>query len=96
MYNYIALTLQNVLIETQTFFLLWVQVCTQEEQEILARNSNKSEKLRKKLLGDQPYNANHVLPHAKARQQEGLDKALAHKDKLLEFDKTRWVNIKVF
>ncbi|XP_072038298.1 activating signal cointegrator 1-like isoform X2 [Amphiura filiformis] len=63
-------------------------VCTRDEQEILSRNSNKSEKLRKKLLGDKPDTSNHVLPHAKVRQQDGLDKALAHKDKLLEFDKT--------
>lgn len=29
----------------------WNQVCTAEEQEILQRDSNKSQKLRKKLMG---------------------------------------------
>ncbi len=28
-----------------------IQVCTTEEQEILQRDSNKSQKLRKKLMG---------------------------------------------
>ena len=69
--------------------MVFYQVCTREEQEILARNSNKSEKLRKKLLGDRPDTSNHVLPHAKAKQEEGLSRAMKHKEKLLEFDKTR-------
>ena len=53
-------------------------MCNKEEQEILARNSKKSEKLRKKLMeeGGRPVNGD-------------LDKAIAHKDKLIEFDKTR-------
>lgn len=33
--------------------LIWInQVCTKEEQEILQRDSNKSQKLRKKLMGE--------------------------------------------
>ncbi|KAM4602520.1 activating signal cointegrator 1 [Polymixia lowei] len=60
-------------------------VCTREEQEILQRDSNKSQKLRKKLMGecsDRDY-----LPHQEARMKAGLEKALQHKDKLLEYDK---------
>ncbi|XP_048041529.1 activating signal cointegrator 1 isoform X1 [Megalobrama amblycephala] len=60
-------------------------VCTNEEQEILQRDSNKSQKLRKKLMGegtDREY-----LPHQEARMKTGLEKAIKHKDKLLEFDK---------
>ncbi|XP_073691804.1 activating signal cointegrator 1 [Garra rufa] len=60
-------------------------VCTTEEQEVLQRDSNKSQKLRKKLMGegtDREY-----LPHQEARMKAGLEKAVKHKDKLLEFDK---------
>ncbi|XP_066503989.1 activating signal cointegrator 1 [Hoplias malabaricus] len=65
-------------------------VCTKEEQEILQRDSNKSQKLRKKLMGD--YIASEgsdkdYLPHQEARIKAGLEKAIQHKDKLLEFDK---------
>ncbi|MGH0115353.1 UNVERIFIED_CONTAM: hypothetical protein FKN15_006781 [Acipenser sinensis] len=83
-------------------------VCTEEEQEILQRDSNKSQKLRKKLMaGSFPYmcgpccvsgvergcegSEKDVLPHEEARMQAGLEKALQHKDKLLEFDKNRLV-----
>ncbi|KAJ3593939.1 hypothetical protein NHX12_006272 [Muraenolepis orangiensis] len=59
-------------------------VCTKEEQEILQRDSNKSLKLRKKLMesSDRDY-----LPHQEARMNAGLEKAVQHKDKLLEYDK---------
>uniref|UniRef100_A0A8C5FVU2 Thyroid hormone receptor interactor 4 n=1 Tax=Gadus morhua TaxID=8049 RepID=A0A8C5FVU2_GADMO len=59
-------------------------VCTRDEQEILQRDSNKSLKLRKKLMesSDRDY-----LPHQEARMNAGLEKALQHKDKLLEYDK---------
>lgn len=60
-------------------------VCTREEQEILQRDSNKSQKLRKKLMGeaaDRDY-----LPHQEAQMKAGLEKAVQHKDKLLEFDR---------
>ncbi|KAM3877415.1 activating signal cointegrator 1 [Diretmus argenteus] len=59
-------------------------VCTKEEQEILQRDSNKSQKLRKKLMecADRDY-----LPHQEVRMKAGLEKALQHKDKLLEYDK---------
>lgn len=61
-------------------------VCTKEEQEILKRDSNKSQKLRKKLLGDRSEEKDY-LPHQEARIKAGLEKAVQHKDKLLEFDK---------
>ncbi|XP_008302887.1 activating signal cointegrator 1 [Stegastes partitus] len=59
-------------------------VCTKEEQEILLRDSNKSQKLRKKLMGD---GEREYLPRQEAKMKAGLEKALQHKDKLLEFDK---------
>ncbi|XP_069382342.1 activating signal cointegrator 1 isoform X2 [Paralichthys olivaceus] len=60
-------------------------VCTREEQEILQRDSNKSQKLRKKLMGD--GGERDYLPHQEAKMKAGLEKALQHKDKLLEYDK---------
>jgi hypothetical protein len=55
------------------------QVCTKEEQEVLARGSRKSEQLRQRLMKD--------------RGQEDYDRAVKHKNKLLEFDKTRSVSL---
>uniref|UniRef100_A0A8P4G5J8 Activating signal cointegrator 1 n=1 Tax=Dicentrarchus labrax TaxID=13489 RepID=A0A8P4G5J8_DICLA len=60
-------------------------VCTREEQEILQRDSNKSQKLRKKLMGD--CGERDYLPHQEATMKAGLEKAVQHKDKLLEYDK---------
>jgi len=40
-----------MMIMDDTFTLPPIQVCTKEEQEILQRDSNKSLKLRKKLMG---------------------------------------------
>lgn len=60
-------------------------VCTKEEQEILQRDSNKSQKLRKKLMGD--CGDRDYLPHQEAVMKAGLEKALQHRDKLLEYDK---------
>uniref|UniRef100_A0A8C5ALN7 Activating signal cointegrator 1 n=1 Tax=Gadus morhua TaxID=8049 RepID=A0A8C5ALN7_GADMO len=66
-------------------------VCTRDEQEILQRDSNKSLKLRKKLMGSlhikQKSSDRDYLPHQEARMNAGLEKALQHKDKLLEYDK---------
>ncbi|XP_063043860.1 activating signal cointegrator 1 [Engraulis encrasicolus] len=63
-------------------------VCTKEEQEILQRDSNKSQKLRKKLMGDRVASEGmDYLPHQEAKIKAGLEKAIQHKDKLLEFDK---------
>ncbi|XP_041662440.1 activating signal cointegrator 1 [Cheilinus undulatus] len=60
-------------------------VCTKEEQEILQRDSNKSQKLRKKLMGD--AGERDYLPHQEALMKAGLEKAVQHKDKLLEYDR---------
>ncbi|XP_070827916.1 activating signal cointegrator 1 [Chaetodon trifascialis] len=60
-------------------------VCTKEEQEILQRDSNKSQKLRKKLMGD--CGDRDYLPHQEAIMKTGLEKAVQHKDKLLEYDR---------
>uniref|UniRef100_UPI00398F5225 activating signal cointegrator 1-like n=1 Tax=Pristiophorus japonicus TaxID=55135 RepID=UPI00398F5225 len=71
-------------------------VCTKEEQEILVRDSNKSQKLLKKLMGtagaDRAGNPDiferDLLPHQEMVLKAGLEKAVKHKDKLLEYDKT--------
>ncbi|XP_078541126.1 activating signal cointegrator 1 [Lissotriton helveticus] len=69
-------------------------VCTKEEQDILQRDSNKSQKLLKKLLtgneipGKTDGLGKDLLPHHEARIRAGLEKAQQHKDKLLDFDKT--------
>ncbi|XP_039979229.1 activating signal cointegrator 1 isoform X2 [Xiphias gladius] len=60
-------------------------VCTTEEQEILQRDSNKSQKLRKKLMGD--CGERDYLPHQEVKMKAGLEKAVQHKDKLLEYDR---------
>ncbi|XP_062868859.1 activating signal cointegrator 1 isoform X2 [Trichomycterus rosablanca] len=64
-------------------------VCTKEEQEILQRDSNKSQKLLKKLMGDRVVSEGDkdCLPHQEVRIKAGLEKAIQHKDKLLEYDK---------
>ncbi|XP_062618725.1 activating signal cointegrator 1-like [Saccostrea cucullata] len=49
-------------------------VCTKEEQEVLARGSKKSEQLRERLMKD--------------KSRDDYEKAIQHKNKLLEFDKT--------
>uniref|UniRef100_A0A8C7ZVX1 Activating signal cointegrator 1 n=1 Tax=Oryzias sinensis TaxID=183150 RepID=A0A8C7ZVX1_9TELE len=59
-------------------------VCTADEQAILQRDSNKSQKLRKKLMGGEKRD---LLPHQDAKIKDGLEKAIQHKDKLLEFDR---------
>ncbi|XP_068131763.1 activating signal cointegrator 1 [Hyperolius riggenbachi] len=63
-------------------------VCTKEEQDILIRDSNKSQKLRKKLMGVPDACSKDLLPHQEMRMKEGLERALQHRDKLLEYDKT--------
>ncbi|XP_068596209.1 activating signal cointegrator 1 [Brachionichthys hirsutus] len=61
-------------------------VCTKEEQEILQRDSNKSQKLRKKLMGEGPGERDY-LPHQEALVKAGFEKAIKHRDKLLDNDK---------
>ncbi|XP_007532408.1 activating signal cointegrator 1 [Erinaceus europaeus] len=69
-------------------------VCTREEQDILQRDSNKSQKLLKKLLSGAETSAKvdiptkGLLPCQELRIKSGLEKAIKHKDKLLEFDRT--------
>ncbi|CAH2273433.1 activating signal cointegrator 1 isoform X1 [Pelobates cultripes] len=69
-------------------------VCTREEQDILMRDSNKSQKLRKKLFGgsETPFkfdvSTKDLLPRKDMQMKEGYEKAMQHRDKLLEYDKT--------
>ncbi|NXN11429.1 TRIP4 protein, partial [Indicator maculatus] len=69
-------------------------VCTKEEQDILQRDSNKSQKLLKKLMagaessGNVDARSKDLLPREEARLKAGLELAVKHKDKLLEFDRT--------
>ncbi|NXI58233.1 TRIP4 protein, partial [Chloroceryle aenea] len=69
-------------------------VCTKEEQDILQRDSNKSQKLLKKLMAGAESSGNldaiskDLLPRQEARLRAGLEMAVKHKDKLLEFDRT--------
>uniref|UniRef100_A0A4W3JGV2 Activating signal cointegrator 1 n=1 Tax=Callorhinchus milii TaxID=7868 RepID=A0A4W3JGV2_CALMI len=69
-----------------------ILVCTREEQEILVRDSNKSQRLRKKLMATSAGNSDSferdLLPHQETLLKTGLEKAIKHKDKLLEYDKT--------
>ncbi|XP_050164952.1 activating signal cointegrator 1 isoform X2 [Myiozetetes cayanensis] len=70
------------------------KVCTKEEQDILQRDSNKSQKLLKKLMAGAESSGNldaiskDLLPRQEARLKTGLEMAVKHKDKLLEFDRT--------
>lgn len=59
-------------------------VCTPEEQEILNRGSKKSTKLQEKLLN---------LP--KPEEESQLAKAIAHKNKLLDFNQTSALRTKI-
>ena len=77
-----------------------VQVCTSEEEEVLSRGSKKSEKLRQMLMKDLPteligkhmFNLErNYLSNNKARLSQNLSQAEKHKEKLLEYDKTRYV-----
>ncbi|KAM6201502.1 activating signal cointegrator 1 [Rhynchocyon petersi] len=68
-------------------------VCTHEEQDIIQRDSNKSQKLLKKLMsgvensGKVDTSPKDLLPHQESRIKSGLEKAVKHKEKLLEFDR---------
>ncbi|KAL3865392.1 hypothetical protein ACJMK2_042783 [Sinanodonta woodiana] len=72
-------------------------VCTREEQEILSRGSKKSEKLRQFLMSD-ASSMNYLkttsaetkdfAPMNNNKMKSGLEKAIQHKDKLLEYDQT--------
>ncbi|XP_025078009.1 activating signal cointegrator 1-like isoform X2 [Pomacea canaliculata] len=71
-------------------------VCTPSDQEVLARGSKKSEKLRQHLMRDaekfvpliqQSGQQVTLLTTTAVHTQEGLEKALKHKDKLIEYDR---------
>lgn len=62
--------------------MAFLQVCTAEEEEVLARGSKKSQKLMDSLL-------NRSKP--KAEEDDLALKALEHKNKLINYDRTRWV-----
>ena len=78
-----------------TFDPVW-QVCNKEEQEVLNRGSKKSERLRQTLLqrggmveaeggrGDKESPA----PSVMAKMEQGLSRAMTHRDTLLKYDKT--------
>ena len=74
-------------------------VCTQEETEIFMRNSRKSEKLREKLLDSGSADAQLLEKAKKAFEKFSLSDssvaAKAHKDKLINFDKTAAKRTKV-
>ncbi|XP_017203450.2 activating signal cointegrator 1 isoform X3 [Oryctolagus cuniculus] len=80
-------------VEVKTPFDL-AKVCTHEERDILQRDSNKSQKLLKKLMSGadnsvkMDISSQDLLPHQELRIKSGLEKAIKHKDKLLEFDRT--------
>ena len=64
-------------------FFLILQVCTNEEEEKLARGSKKSEKLREDLMRGA------MLPNRSEKFSKGLERAIQQKDRLLEYDRTR-------
>ncbi len=72
-------------------------VCTREEQEVLNRNSRKSEQLLKKLLGsDAPSSSSSSSSKGQKKLGEkeapsassDLFRAESHKNRLLEYDET--------
>ncbi|KAL9974438.1 hypothetical protein ACROYT_G011468 [Oculina patagonica] len=68
-------------------FFCGALVCTKEEQEILARNSKKSQKLYQKLL-TQTIEGDTGAKTEPSAADEGLQKAIAHKNRLIEYDKS--------
>ncbi|KAF4017388.1 hypothetical protein G4228_008763 [Cervus hanglu yarkandensis] len=88
-----AFTEPDTTTEVKTPFDL-AKVCTHEERDILQRDSNRSQKLLKKLMsgtensGKVDISTKDLLPHQELRFKSGLEKAIKHKDKLLEFDRT--------
>ena len=67
---------------------------TPEEMEVLSRGSKKSEQLRHRLMKDADRvqyitdKKDYVLSTT-SKINEGYEKAVKHKDKLLDYDKTR-------
>lgn len=68
-------------------FFCGALVCTKEEQEILARNSKKSQRLYEKLL-TQAIRSDAGTKTETSAEDEDLQKAIAHKNRLIEYDKS--------
>jgi len=67
----------------------YCKVCSKAEQEVLDRGSKKSERLHDYLMKlTPPANASETSS-VNDSEDDGLRKALEHKDRLLEYDKTR-------
>lgn len=66
-------------------------VCTREEQEKIGRGSNKGEKLKSDLLSRNWNTFDQISENLGANQEndENLKKAIEHKNKLIDFDRTR-------
>ena len=63
-------------------------MCSKEEQEVLERGSKKSDKLRSSLMRGSLVPKSR-LPTVVSAQEDAYDRAVQHKNKLLEFDRTR-------
>lgn len=66
------------------------QVCSKSEQEVLLRNSKKSERLRDQLM-KQTIVVNGSSEETSASSNDCLKEAVAFKDRLLEYDRSRSV-----
>lgn len=69
-------------------------VVSRDQKEILSRGSRKSEQLQKKLFSDKNAVVNE--PSGIAAISDSLQRAIDHKNKLLEFDKTSEKRTKVY
>lgn len=72
-------------------------MCTKEEREKINRGSNKGEQLKAELLGrvwkglnSISENLNSLHSGEKFEDDEKLQLAIAHKDKLIDYDRTRY------
>jgi len=68
-------------------------VCTRAEQEVLSRNSKKSNQLREQLtnIDSKLYGGgNGAERNGSSASAAAEEKAIAHKNKLLEYDRTRY------
>nr|XP_045620438.1 activating signal cointegrator 1-like [Procambarus clarkii] len=70
-------------------------VTSKEEKEVLSRNSRKSEALQKRLLSEKNAVVNDA-PTEIGQSSDTLKKAVEHKNKLLEYDRTSEKRTKVF
>lgn len=74
-------------------------MCTQEEREVLNRGSKKSDRLRQQLMrqgggGQEPdEKSNSASGDARSRILQGLNHAIEHKDRLLDYDRTAYVTM---